>query len=136
VSPWEGARPETHALLRQLSPKSPLTAAALAAAAGDLEPALALLHRRGRETACLEGGLLTWKQEKGLPAGGLDAGCDPITALAVMGFALYGLEWPEKAEMLEAWREARHLWRRAATLARRKKVDSPQLLLPPDTHGR
>lgn len=100
---------------------SPLAAAAIAVSLGDLRPAADLLARRGRTVRCEGGHVIRWPQEHGLPAGGIAAGADPFTALAVMGFALYGPLWATQQEMLAAWQEARKLGRQLAIAQAQKE---------------
>lgn len=108
-----GPAPSTVALLTKRGDRSPLAVAALAAYLGDLGPALSLLRRAGKESARLEGDLLCWQQEQGLPAGCVCAGDDPPIALAALGFGLFGPLWPEVAQMKAAWEEMLRLWGKA-----------------------
>ena len=102
--------------------------AAVAAWQGDLGPALQLLRQTGRESARLTQDGLRWGQERGLPGGALPPETDPFTALALLGFALYGMRWPQEPAMRAAWAKAGKAWqelRRPTSAGRRTRTDGP-----------
>jgi hypothetical protein len=103
-------------LLQELRPRSPEARAALACFLGDLEEAASLLARRGRRHR-REGDVLLWPREGELPAGGIAAGSDPMTAVVVLLFALHGPLWPHLPEARQAMEEARRLYGRARKMA-------------------
>gem|GEM_PF-1883455 len=100
--------------------------AAVAAWQGDLGPALQPPHQAGRESARLTEDGLRWGQELGLPGDVLPPETDPFTALALLGFALYGMRWPQEPAMRAAWAKAGKAWqelRRPTTAGQRAGTD-------------
>ncbi|GBD12094.1 hypothetical protein HRbin24_00094 [bacterium HR24] len=102
--------------------------AAVAAWQGDLGPALQLLRQASRKSARLTEDGLRWGQELGLPGGALPPETDPFTALALLGFALYGMRWPQEPAMRVAWAKAGKVWqelRRPTPAGQRAGTDDP-----------